>query len=275
MQLTARKSEKPKYRKTVKNIVSIKCAKEFTQDSNYRRHLGLIHAIDEDDQAISEEMLRKYKGYCAKRGVRKPRKTKPSGISAASSAKETVILTDSGSELEDAPSELATRSREDPTPLRKAKPDPCVRKKTKPRMPGVQVRYRILKATPFKTKRKSSLPPVVRPLPKTSPKQTEVISSRRRKEMAPSVMAKIVAKRTGETSDEIADDLASRYSWTPEEKRNRINIIRGMRAAERNLCMNIRRSLPMRRRQSDIEEFLGKLDSDFRASEAHDSDEFL
>ena len=163
VQLTARKSEKPKYRKAVKNIVCIKCAKSSLRilTTEYTRNRGLIHGIDEDDQAIREEMLRNYEGYCAKRGVRKPHKTKPSasGVGAVSSAKEIHIITDSGSESEDATSVLATRSREDPAPLREAKPDPCVRKKTKPRIPGVQVCYRIIKATPFMTKKKSSISP--------------------------------------------------------------------------------------------------------------------
>ena len=52
-------------------------------------------------------------------------------------------------------------------------------------------------------------------------------------------------------------------------------IIRGMRAAERNLCAQLRRTLPFNRTSDDINRFLDQLEEECRRTEEHDSDEFV
>ena len=69
--------------------------------------------------------------------------------------------------------------------------------------------------------------------------------------------------------------LGADYSWTSEERRQMINVIRGMRAMERQLCTKIRRSLPLHRTPEGIERFLDQLEEDCRRAEQHDSDEFV
>jgi len=107
------------------------------------------------------------------------------------------------------------------------------------------------------------------PMPK--PKQTPRIS-KRRLEMAPSVFAKEVARHSDLSSTEVVEIFAARYNWTPEEKRVRINVVRGMRAAERHLCSRILRSIPLNRTPANIDSCL---ETECRRAEAHDSDEFL
>ena len=53
-----------------------------------------------------------------------------------------------------------------------------------------------------------------------------------------------LASRRNQSSKEIADELAATYGMPIPERRNNENIIRGMRAAERNLCAQLRRTLP-------------------------------
>jgi len=65
------------------------------------------------------------------------------------------------------------------------------------------------------------------------------------------------------------------YSWTSEERRQKVNVIRGMRAMERQLSTKIRRSLPLNRTTESINHFLNQLEEDCREAEEHDSDEFV
>ena len=94
-------------------------------------------------------------------------------------------------------------------------------------------------------------------------------------EIAPSVLDKRVASRANQSSTEIAEKLAATYGMPGNERRNNENIIRGMRAAERNLCAQLRRTLPFNRTLDDINRFLDQLEAECRRTEEHDSDEFV
>ena len=249
---TERRSEAgpPKqYRRAVKHIEWIRCKRTFTQKTNYLRHLGVIHQITETEAPISAEALQRYLKYSKKK------------------------TTKNEAAIQDKPAEYTEADKPDSPPAiegSQSEAGPCIRTKVRPRLPGVRsIRVRTTKARPKQKVLSEPLPTL-----KPSKDVSKYMSTRRKKEMAPSVMAKLVTKMPNESSDQIAAKLAERYGWTPEERRQRMNIIRGMRAAERQMCIRIRRGLPFRRRSTDIDNFLDQLEHDCQQIEAHDSDEF-
>ena len=245
---TVRKNEssQPKRLPRAKQEINcIRCKKTFTQRTNYLRHLGLIHRIDENEAPITEATYKRYAGYSKRKNEQPAKKVE-------SEAART-----------DQPAEYAEADKPDSPPEVEPEAGPSVRIKVRPRLPGV----RSIRA------RTKQLRTNLIALPKL--KTTEYVPSRRRKELAPSVLAKLVAGMPNKSSEQIATELAAQYSWTTAEKRQRINVIRGMRAAERNLCTKIRRSLPFNRRTTNINSFLDQLEHDCQEIEARDSDEFV
>jgi len=75
----------------------------------------------------------------------------------------------------------------------------------------------------------------------------------------------------GKSTARIAEQLAVHYIWTTEEKRQKINIIRGMRADE----LKIRLVLPLLRWTACIDNFLDYLEQECQLVEAHYSYEFV
>jgi len=67
--------------------------------------------------------------------------------------------------------------------------------------------------------------------------------SKRKIDLAPSTLAKRLAKTADNSSAEVVEELARIYQWTPEESRSKTNVVRGMRAAQRELCSRIRQHL--------------------------------
>jgi len=63
------------------------------------------------------------------------------------------------------------------------------------------------------------------------------------------------------SSAEVVEELTSIYQWTPEERRSKTNVIRGMRATQRELCSRIRQHLPFLSLPQKEEEFLSWLES--------------
>jgi len=88
-------------------------------------------------------------------------------------------------------------------------------------------------------------------------------------------LAKKIAEGHDKTSTQLAEQLGTEYSWTSEERRQKVNVIRGMRAMGRQLCTKIRRSLPLNRTTESIERFLNQLEEDCREAEERDSGEFI
>jgi len=99
--------------------------------------------------------------------------------------------------------------------------------------------------------------------------------NKRRLEMAPSVLAKKVACRHHKSSREIAEELSSSYGMPETERRMNENIIRGMRAAQRQFCQHIRKNLPLDQTAEDVHHFLSVMEAECRRAEEHDSDEFV
>jgi len=93
--------------------------------------------------------------------------------------------------------------------------------------------------------------------------------------MAPSVLAKKVAHRHGQSSREVAEELASRYGMPAEERRTNENIIRAMRVAQCQMCSRIRSHLPLYRTAEDIIPFLTIMEQECKRAEEHDSDELV
>jgi len=92
--------------------------------------------------------------------------------------------------------------------------------------------------------------------------------------MAPSVLAKRVIAQLEKSSKDIVQGLASHYSLTPIEQRDRINDVRGMRAMAAAFSARIRRQMPLNRTKADIQQFLTVVETECRAMEGHVSHEF-
>jgi len=136
-------------------------------------------------------------------------------------------------------------------------PDSVIRKPTQPSLPVCQ---RVRAAV--------SAPPKTSTSVRTGP-------NKRRLKMAPSVLAKKVACRHHKSSREIAEELSSSYGMKETERRMNENIIRGMRAAQRQFCQHIRKNLPLDRTAEDVDRFLSVMEAECRRAEEHDSDEFV
>ena len=93
--------------------------------------------------------------------------------------------------------------------------------------------------------------------------------------MVPSVLTKKIACRHHKSSREIAEELSSNYGMPETERRVNENIIRGMRAAQRQFCQHIRKNLPLDRTAEDVDRFLSVMEAESRRAEEHDSDEFV
>jgi len=59
------------------------------------------------------------------------------------------------------------------------------------------------------------------------------------------------------------------------ERRTNENLVRAMRAANREFRSHLRRALPLNRSKKDIADFLTKVEEQCQEAERHDSDEFV
>ena len=285
------------------------CNREFGQSTNYYRHLGLVHRITKDGQPIDDQTYAKYAQY-SKRGKRIPSElktteqpNKPPAEPRKKGAKTTArkipksrefIDETSGNETDDYWITLSESELEIPdTVAAYTEPD----QPNSPLTPQQGVLPKDLGKKLKRTKaaldieaaaiiRKPTRPrnPSCRRITSTFNSATEPIRlpklvraphSKRRLEIAPSVLAKKVAEGHDKSSTQLAEQLGTEYSWTSEERRQKVNVIRGMRAMERQLSTKIRRSLPLNRTTESINHFLNQPEEDCREAEEHDSDEFV
>ena len=104
------------------------------------------------------------------------------------------------------------------------------------------------------------------------PAPTAPVAKLRRLEMAPSVLAqRVIANRT-KSSRDIVSNLAAKYSWTPTEQRDRVNVV--MRAMAAAFSARIHRQLPLNPTDADIQRFLSVVEEERQVMEGHVSDEF-
>ena len=107
-------------------------------------------------------------------------------------------------------------------------------------------------------------------------KRTEAPArSRRLKLLAPSVLAKRLDGKGGQSSKKIAEELTGEFSLRPAERREQENIIRAMRAANLHFATKIRRMFPLTRTSADVGQFLEALEKECVAAEGHESDDFV
>ena len=125
-------------------------------------------------------------------------------------------------------------------------------------------------STPRVRAAKKESPTNVQQLPPT----TFAAAKRRRLELAPSVLAQRVIMNPHKSSRNLVDDLAFKYSWTPMEQRDRVNVVRGMRAMAAAFSARIRRRLPLNRTDDDVQQFLTVVENECQLMEGHVSDEF-
>jgi len=92
--------------------------------------------------------------------------------------------------------------------------------------------------------------------------------------MAPPVLAQWVIANPTKSSRDIVDDLATTYSWISTEQRDRVNVVRGMRAMPAAFSARIRRQLPLNRTDADIQRFLSVVEDECQVMEGLISDEF-
>ena len=265
------RKEKPKtLPKAIKPYQCLSCRKEFTQKSNYARHLGLIHGSTPKGDPIDPATLAKFSAY-AKRGKRQPK-----------SDETQLALSDGPANYPkpDVPDQvLAGPPKEKPKKEKKKSALPRPQKESStPKVAvteesGVEVTARKPTRPQLPVSRK------IRPQLEfvTMPRRTaeETPRPKRKMEMAPSILAKRVAASRAQSSRQVAETLAEKYAMPSTERRQNENIIRGMRAAERNLCMQIRKMLPMRRTPDDVDQFLDELEAECQRADEHDSDEFV
>jgi len=287
-------------------FVCRECQRQINDISNYRRHLAVVHRKKIDGTDADEATVVRYSRYMqrgprsqnqstatvqptSREGTDEPR---PS-TSAASAAptkrmakpkdksRSTVIpptdvlptappfnvaddLLLSSSDTDDSADDFFVEVTDEEATERKpdleTKASPTTRKPTRP-LPVVVPRRRVARlevtATATRPSTSSALP-----------------AKRRRLEMAPSVLAQRVIAQPTRSSRDIVDDLASRYGWTPVEQRDRINVVRGMRAMAAAFSARIRRQLPINRTDADVQQFLTVMEEECRTMEGHVSDEF-
>ena len=280
------------------------CRREFKDASNFRRHMALIHKKKEDGTDADDATVSRFARY-AKRGPRTTTQPTPGtdeprpSTSAASPSvstrrrrrapKSVAFVTDSstGSTADDRPNpefnvadDLVISSSSDDNSAddffveitdeeavadaSKTKPAPTTRS------PTVRVPTRPLPVpTPARRVAQLQAATVVRPPVPTAP-----AAKRRRLELAPSVLAQRVIAHPEMTSRDIVGDLAAKYSWTPMEQRDRVNVVRGMRAMAAAFSARIRRQLPLNRTDDDIQRFLTVVEEECQTMEGHVSDEF-
>jgi len=107
-------------RTVVKKIRCIRCPNEFTQASNYRRHLGLVHGVDVQGEPISSDVRQKYVNYSRKKNVR---------TSTERNSSQTIDL----------PAENVGCDQGDTTPLTaESVPNPYIGKRLRLKLPGVR-----------------------------------------------------------------------------------------------------------------------------------------
>jgi len=280
-----------------KSFVCDVCQNEFGQSTNYNRHLGLIHRLNRDGSAIDGATYAKYAAY-SQRGKRQPKAAELAGSvsttestvtrpkktrkprsrkhqfvqsdSSSSSDEFWVVVSEAEADYEDESASYAEPDQPDSPMETEPKSslirrtetleiDVTKRRPTRPQKPSV----RRISTTARPMHEADPLPKTVRP------------PSKRRLEIAPSFLAKKIAERHDQSSLPLAAELGDGYSWTGEEKRQKTNIIRGMRAMERLMCVRIRQSLPLNQTAASVEQFLEKLENDCRHAEDRDSDEFL
>ena len=107
------------------------------------------------------------------------------------------------------------------------------------------------------------------------PKPSRLKPSKRRIDLRPSNLVKQIRNETAKSSSEIVDELATTYSYTTEERRAKINVVRSMRAARRDFCMEIRRQFPLYPTPQAKDDFLKWLDTRVQAEVENDTDEYL
>jgi len=88
------------------------------------------------------------------------------------------------------------------------------------------------------------------------------------------LLAQQVIANPAKSSRDLVGDLSTRYSWTPTEEHDRVNVVRGMRAMAAAFSGRIRRRLPLNRTDEYIQRFLTVVEEECQLVEEHVSDEF-
>jgi len=279
----------------------VDCGKGFGDMTHLRRHAGAVHDHDEVGGPVDPAQKAKYLIW-NKRGKRdpaptlkppklpkEPRRKKKVRVSPAGTVKGAMIVIDeTGGETsaeEDKPEHGTTPDQPDEPivlpaiPMAKKGPVAAagsdaeilrIRVAPAPAELNVTCRRKTQPAKPFVPVRKTAAAEAASP--RLSEEKRNF--SRRRLQMAPSVLAKKVKAHPELSSTALADHLAGKYSWTPEERRGHVNTIRGMRAMQGLVCTTIRRILPMNRTPENTAEFFATLEGECKQAEQRDSDEF-
>ena len=234
--VSRKEPERPKL--AVKELECSHCGHQFTKGYNFCRHLAIIHGVNERGEPTSAADHERYKETARKEERKRAPKepSEPQASTSGISSAEHTRRARSDSESPSSYPEPAQGPERPPLPglvamarqraARRSKstsePTPAVvRKKTQPAAPSCRsVRAAVSAPTPLT---QTSLSP----------------PSKRRVALTPSALAKKVAHRPTKASCEVADELASTYAMSPEERRTTENLIRAMRMANREFSSQL------------------------------------
>ena len=285
--------------RAVKPYSCYECGRQFGQSTGLTRHLGLVHRRKPDGTDIDDATYKKLSKW-SKRGKRSTSRSTESaaGPSAESSAGPSIKPKGSTSAKSKEPDSdssddyfITVDTAED---VSMKEPD-CGDEPDQPDSPlppspkpSLQVRRLRSISGPDPetdvTRRKTTRPAKpyhgkVKPVRKVESIQPLLppprTTSKRRLQLAPSVMAKKVLRNHHLSGTQLAEQFGAEFHWTPEERRQHINIIRGMRAMQNYMCARIRCGLPFRRTPEAVDAFLDRLETECQHVESHDSDEFF
>ena len=272
---TTERKEPERPAPAVKELGCEHCDQIFTKAYNYKRHLSVKHGVDEYGRPTSKEDYERYKVSARKRERKRElapatattaeledaeQAEQPSAYPTPAPGPEQPIppgLIRHARQQQSARHRRAIARRSQSAPRTDEPEGATARKATRPSLPSCQrVRAAISAPAPL-------------------PRPTNNVPSKRRVEMTPNTLAKKVAHRGSKSSREIAEELASVYAMPSTERRTNENLVRAMRAAQREFCSRLRRALPFNRTQEDIMEFLTRVEEQCQEAERHDSDEFV
>jgi len=292
VQQTHRK-EPERLEAATKELLCFHCGQPFTKSYNYRRHLCNVHGVHEHGEPSSASDSKRYGGSTKKEEQKRSqgapaqattaapepqpstsKKQRPTGIEARPKKKDrqsSYPEPASGPEHPLTPDIVAAVRRKSKSQPRAASAHHTpAQKREEPEVAAATTRKPIRPVRPSCRRVRAAVS-----APPPFPKRAESSPVKRRVEMTPSVLAKKVAHSSTKSSREIAVELASSYAMPSGERRTNENLVRAMRAANREFCSHLRRALALNRSKKVIVDFLTKVEEQCQEAERHDSDEFV
>ena len=250
------------------------CGRDFSQQTNLKRHMGVVHQLHLDGTPIDDTTQRRYFAYNQK-GATKPTKTKPEaalGKAPTSEPHETSSDAEFITEDEIYTDVEIDDEKEKPDPPSTPKPSTTVVLTTNTPSDIGLVSKPMRPAKPYSSirkLRKEISVPIAVPKPVQS-----TIRPRRTTEIRPPTVADLEAQNEGQSSREVAEIMRAKYDLTASEVKTKINQVRTARQARRAFARRIRSNFRIDGTKKTRREFLEWLEQTCRQVETFDSDEY-